>query len=528
MFRNASLLKRRSLVVALLIALALAPLIVAIPRIVRGMDGACLASDFALLELSTEEATHGAQLLGPYSRFGWRHPGPAYFYLLAALYWISGGSSASLPVTVLIINWAAILGMAAALWRWADDWVPLGLALPLALAYGRYLGAGFVYNMWNPAITVLPLGVLLLACAAVACGRTAMAPVLVAIGSFLVQTHVGYLPWVTAAIAFAVVLWWRARGNSDSATEGRITTTIAAATLATFALLWAPPLIEQLTRTPGNLTLIARFFTQRTGEHGLGEALAIVAREIAWPWCYLLFGGRDLYSPYPALGGARLAVAAAIALAQTALLVFWSVRLRDRPFSCALARVSLVSTLIAVIAVMRIVGEVRPYFTTWISLVGLLGAVSAVAPLVSRWTTTRPEVRGAAALALVAELGLTVSLLGRPPVRDSQFPPARPVSDAVIAVLHQRGARRPQVNIQTGSPDLFFAASAIFLQMQKSGIAFAVNRPWWNFFGDRWRPNGTEDDVLAFKQRPMTVGPAPIVCTLTRDNAIELCIFAGR
>jgi hypothetical protein len=206
---------------------------------------------------------------------------------------------------------------------------------------------------------------------------------------------------------------------------------------------------------------------------------------------------------------------------------FWSVRLPGRPFSRALARVSLVSTLIAVPAVMRIAGEVRPYFTTWISLVGLLGAVSAFAPLVGRWTTTRPAVRGAAGLALVAGLGFALSLVGRPLVRDSQFSQARAVSDAVIAVLRQRGTRRPQVTIQTRSPELFFAASAILLQMQKSGIPFAVNRPWWNFFGDRWRPTGTEDDVLAFKQRPTTGGPAPIVCTLTRDNAIELCIFAG-
>jgi len=36
------------------------------------------------------------------------------------------------------------------------------------------------------------------------------------------------------------------------------------------------------------------------------------------------------------------------------------------------------------------------------------------------------------------------------------------------------------------SPELFFAVSAILLKMQKSGIAFALNRPWWNFFGDRW------------------------------------------
>src|SRR5437016_3928499 len=42
-------------------------------------------ADAALIELYTMSATRGEQLLGPYSRFRWHHPGPAMFYALVPL-----------------------------------------------------------------------------------------------------------------------------------------------------------------------------------------------------------------------------------------------------------------------------------------------------------------------------------------------------------------------------------------------------------------------------------------------------------
>jgi hypothetical protein len=45
--------------------------------------------DAAIIELDVRNALDGGQLLGPYSRFGWNHPGPAYFYLLGPAYWLS-------------------------------------------------------------------------------------------------------------------------------------------------------------------------------------------------------------------------------------------------------------------------------------------------------------------------------------------------------------------------------------------------------------------------------------------------------
>ena len=38
-----------------------------------------------------------------YSRFGWHHPGPLYFYLLAPWYWLSG-STAGMQAGALVIN----------------------------------------------------------------------------------------------------------------------------------------------------------------------------------------------------------------------------------------------------------------------------------------------------------------------------------------------------------------------------------------------------------------------------------------
>src|SRR6185436_4168126 len=65
-------------------------------------------SDGAILEISTIEALKGRQLLGPYSRFGWNHPGPLYFYLQAPWYLASGSHTAGMQAGALAINLVAI------------------------------------------------------------------------------------------------------------------------------------------------------------------------------------------------------------------------------------------------------------------------------------------------------------------------------------------------------------------------------------------------------------------------------------
>jgi hypothetical protein len=66
-----------------LLVLAL-PLLVGAVRLAANLtDDFWSYGDLAVIELSVRNALRGHPLLGPYSRFGWDHPGPALFYLLA-------------------------------------------------------------------------------------------------------------------------------------------------------------------------------------------------------------------------------------------------------------------------------------------------------------------------------------------------------------------------------------------------------------------------------------------------------------
>src|SRR5262249_18924486 len=50
-------------------------------------------ADIAVLEIYVRNALTGSLLVGPYSRFGWHHPGPLYFYLIAPLYPAAGSQA---------------------------------------------------------------------------------------------------------------------------------------------------------------------------------------------------------------------------------------------------------------------------------------------------------------------------------------------------------------------------------------------------------------------------------------------------
>jgi hypothetical protein len=294
---------------------------------------------------------------------------------------------------------------------------------------------------------------------------------------------------------------------------------LAAATLAAF---WTMPVVEQMTRDPGNMSLILRFFGGESTDHTWAEALAIVTREIAWPWSYILFGTLPWYAPYQPLEGWRQAVGGAFALGQIGLLAFWSVRLREPSFFRALSCVSLACTFVAVLATTRVSGEIRPYVTAWISMVGVIGSLAAIGPALASRGLALPVRRDKGAFILAVGLAIPVALVGRPLVQDSQFRPARSISETVRAKLLESGVHRPHVAIQTGSPELFYAASAVLLQLHKANVAFSVDRVWLNFFGERWHPSGREDGQLEFHAGRPSGTPPALVCV--PNGASDLCV----
>jgi hypothetical protein len=166
--------------------------------------------DQAILEIYTLHAAHGTLTVGPYSRFGWNHPGPMYFYLLAPGYVLSGHREESLLITVLTLNLLSIATIVFVARRHGGPSLAYALMACLAMLYfrvSRTPGWDFgdlLSNSWNPLSPMLPFALALLLSAALGEGQLRVLPALALVASFVVQTHVAFLP-VTAVVVLSAV-----------------------------------------------------------------------------------------------------------------------------------------------------------------------------------------------------------------------------------------------------------------------------------------------------------------------------------
>ena len=70
-----------------------------------------LPDDLAVIDLNTRRALHWRQELGPFDRYGWSHPGPAYFYLLSIAYRLIGSGAQAQFIGATAINALASFGV---------------------------------------------------------------------------------------------------------------------------------------------------------------------------------------------------------------------------------------------------------------------------------------------------------------------------------------------------------------------------------------------------------------------------------
>src|SRR2546423_8940971 len=96
------------------LAVLLVPASVGLIRLLIGLHRPmALYGDAAILETAVRRVATGTQALGPYSRFGFHQPGPAYFFVQAPFSWLTGGSPRSLFVGALTINFGAAVASEA-------------------------------------------------------------------------------------------------------------------------------------------------------------------------------------------------------------------------------------------------------------------------------------------------------------------------------------------------------------------------------------------------------------------------------
>ena len=481
------------------LALIAGALLVAIPSVFFDSAAGDVypVGDSAMLEMYTLHAARGLWTLGPYSQFGWHHPGPLYFYLLAPLYGLSGEKTLALHAGAFAINLLSLCTIAYALIRYAAPGV-CGVA---AAAIGLFLFRvqPVFSSYWNPHIVLLPAAGFLVLAAAVAAGRQGALPATVLAGSFLVQTHISLAPYVLVLAGGALAAaWWSARTQ----TSERPSRWWIHASAWLLALLWLLPIAEQVRSSPGNLTRLWQFFSEPSPGQEWRTALVVWGDAI----CALFQRHLEVPVGLPlTITAQSITITGVCAIVQVLLLAGGVVDAQGRQdrFGAALSAAGLVASITALWSITRVRSIVGDYMVFWMAAIGTLNWGVIAGLVLTRIAGVRPRavhrwaVIGVSALVVSGFIYLGSDQLKRArrqglrPPRDS----ARLVelaSGAVLDDIRRRNVQRPLFQLSTSD---WGEAAGVLLQAYKRGARPAVDPSLVSFFGAPLAPDGTEDRV---------------------------------
>ncbi len=260
--------------------------------------------DHAANSLAVRHAKTFRELHGNASRWGFHHPGPAFFYCEALgetlLYdaWrlVPTPYNAQIVTTAVLMAFffsaALAVGCQRSGMRGAAIWA-LPLAALFAVCHFSSVGIEPWLSNWPPWVLVMPFLCLLVAGASVAAGNGEELPLLVLAGGFLVHGHVAQPLFVVplALLAYGGLVF---SGNPEPTWRKRLTSaarTFPGAHLAALALLgiFLLPLVLDAARgRDSNLALILDHIRTHRGE----------SKKFARSLCYFLqFGAYAFYDP---------------------------------------------------------------------------------------------------------------------------------------------------------------------------------------------------------------------------------------
>lgn len=259
-----------------ILVLVFSPIVVAVVHLLLGPRW-FPAGDMAQAELHMRGFFGHPPLVGAAGRivsdtgFQGSHPGPSLWLAMLPIYLLGGRSSGALlaaAASVHIVSIAVILYLSG---RRGGKVLQLAMAVILLLVL-RSSGPDFMIEPWNPWLALLPFAVFVLLVAEVSdpprgtSSRRDMVNLLacIAVGSHCLQSHAGYALLVVPTAAYAVVAAVRRRAvrEEGNAIWDRMWGALRVLGLSclTVLVVWLGPLIDQMRRKPGNLTILLEHF----------------------------------------------------------------------------------------------------------------------------------------------------------------------------------------------------------------------------------------------------------------------------
>jgi hypothetical protein len=485
------------------VAVAVLPIVVAAVRALA--DGWYAVSDDALFPLRALDVfTSHPPLLGTWSSasgstgINVNHPGPLLFYLFALPVRVFGPSAGTVLGTASL-NALSVLAVAwLARRRGGDVFAVATMATVAGLEWA--MGGPTLFDPWNPHAATLPWCAVLFAAWSVLDGDWVAAPVLVFAGSLALQLHLSYVVQVPLVVGVVVVgaialrRWAAVRAPRTRLGSGSWRWLAGAGVLG--VVLWLPPLWQQVTGHPGNLTALLHARQHVTPPPiGLVDGARTVSTVVALPPWFLPSGwdrptfatvrlGQDLgfrWGTAPALIGLAVVVLVlAAAFARGA-------RRRDRTtvagagLALAVLGGALVTAANASSPFFSIESYVRWLWPLSLFCWLLIGR-AVVGFVADRWPTVRARARAArlpvAALALATGASVVgaIGAFGGSDRGSGAIPWARSSSKAItgqaVRALQDRGPVLLHERLDVGG---YAVVPSIQVELERHGVRYYVD-----------------------------------------------------
>ncbi|MFH7416263.1 hypothetical protein VSS93_25750 [Pseudomonas syringae pv. tagetis] len=440
-------------------------------------------SDYAIFLIDMFHASQFSQEIGISSRFGWAHPGPFNYYMLAPWYWLFGEKEAGLILGTFLYNLGFIAGSTWAVSRISER-NTAALFLTTVILYSSVaLGARVFLDVLLPYSTIFPWVFALSLSLAVILKHRYFIPLLALALSCVTQMHIAF--WLPAAILGLSTLAGSMLNKRPERTE--ILLWVAAAFL--FAITWIPPLHEL-----HNISKIFEFFTSRPrADHTLPEAAHALAVLMGEP-----MRGATLSYGAEQPGGLSLYLGS-LAITASMLCTLVARRNNNKP-ALILGCLILIQLVTYLYALSKMAGPILHHSITFIPMISIFIVLQALLLI----NGTPPSTRVKNALALSGSLASLVFIA----THYQQM-----TQSVVIAKTPDQHISRLSTDLEeamhrcTGTPtinmnhSLWEPVMGAVSVAYRSGQAFSITPSFWSIvFG--WRvPTEPTQCVISFTQQ---------------------------
>jgi hypothetical protein len=481
--RGGWLRDRQALLAIGLTLLALLPVVVTV--LTRSGSSYVPEGDMGMMDLRVRDVwSADFPLVGPYSRYGWSHPGPLLFWILAIPSRLFGQAAWVTLVGGAVLQGVAITWLAALAWRRGKLPLVSVALVGMTLLYVS-TGSRIMLEPWNPHVALPFFALFVFQSWLLATGDARVLPGAALVATFLVQTHVGYAPLVAAAavavLAFAL-LDVRARKEGATWSSWRRPIWIS---LAIVFVLWLPVVIEQVTSSYGNLARLRDYFASGNAEAvGFASGLRLMAAgfRVLPSWA----GGANDANPFTgtASEGSPFLLLLPLALLGVGLYV------TRRPAAVAQRRFVLLAgalLLTGIVTLARVTGVPYPYLFLWRSAIAVVlvltvAWVTSSAARLSRWRYA--AVSGVVGVFIIVALGsgaLAWSIVDHP----SDVSEFERATEEIASELERHRVPRGGVILRLDTASLIALQRGVFNELDRSGVSVSVDESLEHQYGSR-------------------------------------------